>query len=262
MIESTKMKILIANDDGIESKGLHELAKALHETVGAELYVFAPNAQRSGASHSISLREAVKAWQVDFENAEMAYAISGTPADCVSVGTKILKDLGIRVDLLVAGINHGSNVGTDTLYSGTIGAAREGSIQGIPSIAVSVDSHQAQHFEYACELAVDAIRKTGGDWGLNFLININTPNLPKDEIKGVKYTTVGDREYANDIQIESVDGDVTSYVYAGEAVHYDGEADENDVIALQRGYASISLLHKDLSAYDEMPLLDDWRIGK
>lgn len=262
MIESMKLKILLANDDGIDSRGIHELARSLRDGLGAEIYVFAPDGQRSGASHSISLREAVKVWRAPFEEAAMAYAISGTPADCVSVGLKVLREQGIMVDMVFAGVNHGSNTGTDTLYSGTIGAAREGSIQGYPSVAVSVDSHQAEFFEYACDLAVDTVIKTGGKWDNKLLININTPNLPKNEIKGVRYTIVGDKEYTNDIQVENVDGEVTSYVYAGEAVYYEDGIEENDVIALQRGYASISMLHRDLTAHEAKLLLDDWRIGR
>ncbi|MDO4517824.1 MAG: 5'/3'-nucleotidase SurE [Bacillota bacterium] len=257
-----ELNILLANDDGIDAQGLHELAESLGNNLGANIYVFAPEGQRSGASHSISLRTSVDVWVVPFEGATRAFAVSGTPSDCVAVGLHCLREKGIEVDLVFAGINHGSNVGTDTLYSGTVGAAMEGCVHGIPSVAVSVDSHQATEFRYACKLAVDTVRKTGGKWNSEILININTPNLPEEEIKGVKYTTIGDREYSNDVQATKMVDNVTTYVYGGDPVHYGDNVKINDVIAIQNGYASISLLKKDISAYEEMNKLDDWRIGK
>lgn len=256
------MDILIANDDGIQAQGIYELVKALHEELGARIYVFAPEGQRSAASHGITLRGTFDVWPVEFENAEEAYAVSGTPADCVAVGSKILKDKGIVADMVFTGINHGSNVGTDTVYSGTVGAAMEGSIQGYPSAAVSVDSHHATHFEYACRLAVDTVRKTGGRWNSDIVININTPDLPADEIKGVRYTVVGEREYTNDIQLDKRDGSVCTYKYGGEEVFYNGEPETFDVIAIQNGYASISPLQKDMTAFDAKAALENWRIGR
>ena len=256
------MNILIANDDGIEAKGIQELAKALHERAGATVYVCAPSGQRSAASHSITMRGTIEVEPVDFPCAEKAFAVSGTPADCVFIGVRLLADCGIDVDLVFAGINHGSNVGTDTLYSGTLGAATEGSIQGIPSAAVSVDSHHATHFEYACDLAVDTVLKTGGKWDSDIVININTPNLPKEEIKGVKYTVVGEREYLNDIRAVDKIGNKTLYKYGGEPVFYTGKPDTIDVIAIQSGYASITPLQCDLTAHKATGMLEEWRIGK
>ncbi|MGN0702120.1 MAG: 5'/3'-nucleotidase SurE [Lentihominibacter sp.] len=256
------MNILVANDDGIQSQGIHELVEALAVEAGADVYVFAPDGQRSAASHAISLRGSVDMRAVDFPHARAAFALTGTPADCVAVGCHVLKEMGIQLNIVFSGINHGSNVGTDTVYSGTVGAAMEGSIQGYPSVAVSVDSHQAEHFEYACRLAVDTIIKTGGSWNSDVMININTPNIPAREIKGVKYTVIGEREYTNDIQLKEENGEVRTYVYGGEAVHYEGRPETFDVIAIQNGYASISPLHRDMTNEKAMELMDDWRIGK
>lgn len=256
------MNILVANDDGIQSQGIHELVKALAVEAGAEVYVFAPDGQRSAVSHAISLRGSVEMRPADFPHAKAAFALTGTPADCVAVGCHVMKEMGVQPHMVFSGINHGSNVGTDTIYSGTVGAAMEGSIQGYPSVAVSVDSHSAEHFEYACRLAVDTIRKTGGSWDTDTMININTPNLPAEEIKGVKYTAIGEREYSNDIQLKETKGEVRTFVYGGEAVQYEGIPETFDVIAIQNGYASISPLHRDMTNEKAMELLDDWRIGK
>ncbi len=255
------MNILVANDDGIEARGLRELVVALTKELGADVYVCAPDGQRSAASHAITLRSPVSAWPVPFDGAAEAFAFDGTPADCVAVGLKLLKRRGVEIDVVFAGINHGANVGTDTVYSGTVGAALEGSIQGYPSVAVSVDSHQATHFDYACALAVDTIRKTGGTWDPSIMININTPDLPAAEIKGVCYTALGEREYLNDVQVET-EGEVTTFIYGGDAVLYESDDNSCDVIALENGYASITPLQKDTTAYTAGAMLADWRIGK
>lgn len=255
------MNILVANDDGIEARGMRELVKALTEKVRADVYVFAPDGQRSAASHAITLRSPISVWQVPFEGAKEAFALDGTPADCVAVGLKMLRLKGIDVDVVFAGINHGSNVGTDTVYSGTVGAALEGSIQGVPSAAVSVDSHQATHFDYACDLAVDLINKTGGEWDSRVMININTPDLPADEIKGTCNTVLGEREYLNDVQMKT-EGEVTTFEYGGDPVLYESDDNHLDVIALENGYASISPIQKDMTAYNAGKMLEDWRIGK
>ena len=255
------MNILLANDDGIEARGLRELAAALTERAGADVYIFAPDGQRSAASHAITLNRPVRLWPVEYEGVKEAFALDGTPADCVAIGLKHLKSKGIEVDMVFAGINYGSNVGTDTVYSGTVGAALEGSIQGYPSVAVSVDNHWAKYFDFACDLAVDTIRKTGGKWDSDIMININTPDLPAEEIKGVCYTTIGHREYINDVQVET-EGEVTTYVYGGEAVLYDSDENQYDVIAIENGYATITPLQRDMTAYNASQLLADWRIGK
>ena len=255
------MNILVVNDDGIEARGLRELVDALTERAGADVYVFAPDGQRSAASHAITLRTPVSVREVEYSGAAGAFALDGTPADCVAVGLKMMKLEGVAIDMVFAGINHGSNVGTDTVYSGTVGAALEGAIQGYPSVAVSVDSHKATHFEYACGLAVDTIRKTGGKWDARFMLNINTPDLPADEIKGVCYTVLGEREYINDVQVE-MEGDVTTFVYGGDPVLYESEDNHYDVIALENGYATISPLQKDMTAHKARKMLADWRIGK
>ena len=126
------MKILVVNDDGIESRGIFELVRALHEDAGAEVYVVAPDGQRSAASHAITLLTPIDAWPVEFEGAEMAFAISGLPADCVAVGVKIMRDKGIDIDMVFAGINHGSNIGTDTIY---IWISVGGRLRGQPQTA-------------------------------------------------------------------------------------------------------------------------------
>ena len=194
------MNILITNDDGLEAEGLQRLVRALHEVTGAKLYVCAPDGQRSATAHGITMNKPITVEEAEMDNVEIAWQISGLPADCVKIAREFLRRKGVSIDIVYSGINHGGNLGTDTLYSGTVSAALEGSLCGFPSVAVSVDSHQAEQFGYACELAVNAAKAIqrqleAGTADHRVVLNINTPNLPKEEIKGLRYTRLGPREY-------------------------------------------------------------------
>ena len=252
------LNILIANDDGITAAGIRALADALSEK--ANIYICAPDSQRSAAGHGITMKKPVYAEEVEFEGAEKAYAISGTPADCVKLGLKLLAKDGIKIDMVYSGINMGSNVGTDIIYSGTVAAAVEGAINKIPSVAVSVDSHEAVHFDLACELAVNVLENAYDEMDPSVIININTPDLPKDEIKGVKFTKMGIREYYERFDETIDENGKVQYWYGGDRVMYDGAHTDIDVIANQENYASISPIHFDLTAYNYLDKIKDWGI--
>lgn len=252
------MNILVANDDGIQARGMKELVNALSDK--ADVYVCAPDSQRSASGHGITVSKPVIAEEVPYENAVLAIKFSGTPADCVKLGMKILQDRGIEIDMVYSGINHGGNLGTDTLYSGTVSAAIEGSICGVPSVAVSVNSHEATNFEYACELAVKALEKSWGKMSPDTVLNINTPDLPADMIKGLKYTTLGRREYKEFFTPAPLEDGRTAYRYTGDPVIYEGLPDTIDVIAMQEGYASVTPLHRDLTDYKLIEEIKKWRI--
>ena len=254
------MNILVANDDGIEARGIKELLKAL--SAKASVYVCAPDGQRSASGHGITVSTHITAKEVEFEGAQLALKLSGTPADCVKLGMKILADRGIDIDMVFSGINHGGNLGTDVLYSGTVSAAIEGSICGVPSVAVSVNSHEAQHFEYACHLAVEALEKSKGRISPDTVLNINTPNLPREEIKGLKYTTLGNREYKEFFKPVDIGDGIKAYRYTGEPVVYEGLPDTIDVIAMQEGYATITPVHRDLTDYKMIEEIKKWRIDR
>ena len=206
------MNILISNDDGVNARGLRELIRALHEEAGAKIYVCVPDGQRSASGHGITMNKPITVAEANLEHVELAYMTSGLPADCVKVGMEFLRRAGIHIDVVYSGINHGGNLGTDTLYSGTVSAAVEGSLCGKPSVAVSVDSHQAEHFDYACQLAVNAAKALekqieNGTADHRVVLNINTPNKPREEIKGLRYTKLGPREYEEIFVPEHVDSD-------------------------------------------------------
>jgi len=254
------MNILVANDDGIQARGIHELVKALSQV--ADVYVCAPESQRSASGHGITVSKPITIEEDEFEYAKYALKISGTPADCVKIGMRMLEKKGLKVDMVFSGINHGGNLGSDTLYSGTVSAAIEGSLLGVPSAAVSVNSHEAEHFGYACELAVEAVKKAYDKMSPKTVLNINTPNLPKEEIKGLRFTTLGPREYKEVfVPVEMEDGR-TGYMYSGDPVVYDDLPETVDVIADQDGYASITPIHSDLTDYKLAKKISEWRIGK
>ena len=260
------MNILVTNDDGINARGISELIRRLNSIDGTRVFVCAPDGQRSASGHGITMTEPMSVSYAEVEGAEIAYRTSGLPADCVKIGVELLERAGIKVDMVFSGINHGGNLGTDTLYSGTVAGAVEGSLCGVPSVAVSVDSHQAEHFELACDLAekamlslADKIREGVADHKM--VLNINTPNKPKDQIKGVLFTRLGSREY--DEEFAPLDGgenmDVPGlFRYFGTPVHYEGLPKDIDVIANQEGYASITPIHGDLTFYHKIEEIKSW----
>ncbi len=195
------------------------------------------------------------------ECAEIAFGISGTPADCIKLGMQLMKDRGVNIDMVYSGINLGGNLGTDTLYSGTVSAAVEGNF-GVPAVAVSVNDHMAQHFGFACELALEALENA--KWiSPDTVLNINTPNLPKEQIKGVELTSLGRRGMQNEFRNpETGDDGRALYSYGGEPVSYDGLPDTIDVVAMQNGYATVTPLHRDLTDYRMLNEMKKWRTNK
>ena len=254
------MNILVANDDGIEARGIRELTKALSEK--ANVYVCAPDTQRSASGHGITVSKPIEAEEVPFANAQLAFKLSGTPADCIKLGMKLLQQRNIKIDMVFSGINHGGNLGTDTLYSGTVSAAIEGTICGVPSAAVSVDSHEAEHFEYACHLAQEVIAKAKDKMSPDTVLNINVPNIPTEKIKGLKYTRLGRREYKEFFEPLDDGSGKVKYRYSGDPVFYEGLPDTIDVIAMQEGYATITPLQRDLTDYKLIKEVETWRIDK
>lgn len=250
------MNVLVANDDGIRAEGIKRLAGALSEK--ANVFVFAPDSQRSAAGHGITVGRDITCTPVAFPGADKAYMVDGTPADCVKLGMKILERQGIVIDMVFSGINHGSNLGTDTLYSGTVSAAIEGNLCGVPAAAVSVASHEASHFDCACELAVLALENGFMRMDRMTTLNINTPDKPKEEIKGVKITRLGTREYDNWLdEMPDVDGNL-SFRYSGEPMTHSSSNTEIDVIANQEGYATITPLMYDLTNHHLFKTVKEW----
>jgi 5'-nucleotidase len=252
------MNILVANDDGIRAEGIYKLVEALSQD--ANIYVCAPHIQRSASGHGISIGLPIEANEVQFDNAKLALEMTGTPADCVKLGLRILATRDINIDMVFAGINHGGNLGTDTLYSGTVSAAVEGCFCKKPSVAVSVNSHHPGHFDFACELALKTFRKSYGRMDNKTVLNINVPNLPKSEVKGVKYTRLGAREYDEWFKPTESESGALQYWYSGKPIFYEGLSNDIDVIAMQEGYATITPLQYDLTNHALLEEVRNWKI--
>ena len=252
------MKILVTNDDGINAEGIKKLVDALSDGEKTEVYVCAPKTQKSACGHGITIHDSMSVEEVSFENAVMAYSIDGTPADCVKVGLELLEERDVNIDMVFSGINMGGNLGTDVLYSGTVSAAIEGGLCGKPSVAVSVNSWKPKHYEYAIKLAVKAASYDIRDLDKEVIININTPNLPVEEIAGTKIVSLGIREYEEWFETVEKDDGNSHYQYAGRPVFRDDyDSDTNDIGASQEKYATITPLHYDLTNYELMKKLKE-----
>jgi len=246
------MRILLTNDDGIYARGLHSLMRELSSI--AELYVVAPDRERSGTGHSITVFEPIRVVKTNMAEADGAWIVGGTPVDCVKLGISRLVD---NVDFVVSGINHGPNLGTDVLYSGTVSAAAEGVIMGVPSIAVSLNSYdEDMEFSFAARFTRNVVRvamKRGIE--KKTLINVNIPPVTEKDIKGIRITKLGVRNYDNLFE-ERRDPRGNTYYWLGGGVIKEEQEPESDVLATQEGYISITPIHLDLTDYQ---LIEEYR---
>lgn len=241
------MTILVTNDDGVHSPGLIALFRAMKEL--GEAYIVAPDRERSAVGHSVTLHRPLKVEELR----EHVYAVNGTPTDCVVLG--VSKVLPQRAELVVSGINLGSNLGDDITYSGTVSAAIEGTIMNIPSLAVSMPGDKTFHFEtaafYAVRIAGYIMEKA---LPYDTFLNVNVPNLPRNQIKGIKLTRQGRRVYSNDLQdIFSPRGEKHYWIGGGKPFWEHGE--DTDINAVENGYVSVTPIHLDLTNYKALDYL-------
>jgi len=232
------MKILISNDDGIFAPGIGALVQAFGEA-GHEVIVCAPDSQRSAASHSLTIGRPLTVKKVEFPGAAEAYAIGGTPADCVKLGLTVLCP---DAQAVVSGVNKGYNVGTDILYSGTVAAAMEGAICGRPALAIS-QMEKRTDFSKAAALAAEMFEKLMGNPLPSLcVLNVNYPAC--DEIKGMLTAQMGQLHYTEHY-LPTVHGGEAAYVLRGEVET--GRQQSDDYEKLCRGYATVTVLHYDMT---------------
>ncbi|MBD3217289.1 MAG: 5'/3'-nucleotidase SurE [candidate division Zixibacteria bacterium] len=253
MAKKKDLLVLLTNDDGIHAPGLNTLAKQMKSF--GEIMVVAPDREQSASSHSLTLTRPLRI--IEFGNNR--YAVDGTPTDAVMVAVHGLLKNKRKPDLLISGINHGANMGDDVSYSGTVAAAIEGSIIGIPSMAVSLINPEKGDFVPAAK----AVRKIAlwvvknGLPQFSFL-NINMPYIGSRQFKGVKVTRLGRRIY-NDVVVEKVDPRGKNYYWiAGDPEWMDVEG--SDFAAVSRGMVSISPLKVDMTNIELHEELKDVKI--
>jgi 5'-nucleotidase len=246
------MRILVTNDDGINADGLKILEKIAH-AISDDVWVVAPEAEQSGAGHSLTLHNPVRVRKIDAKR----YAVLGTPTDCVLLAMKQIM-LKHKPTLILSGVNRGSNVADDVTYSGTIAAAMEGCILGVPSIALSqlFDDENKIHWATA-EKHAPAIIKTllKKPWAKNTLMNLNFPNVVSAKVKGIKVCSQGKR-IVNIQLAERKDPKGRPYYWLGGERDHTPEAKNVDVDFLQKGYITITPLSMDLTDYKTLATLD------
>lgn len=251
------MNILVTNDDGIHSEGIFALKSAL-EAVGS-VHVVAPDRPRSASGHSITLHKPLRVSRTRLPDGTYGHATNGTPSDCVTLG--VLDVVQGGVDLVVSGINWGPNLGWDLTYSGTVSAAMEGAIMGIPSIAVSVASYEeGVSFDLAAEFtAFLAGLLLEHPLPPDTLINVNVPNLPSAHIRGIEVTTQGRRRYSGRLE-KRVDPAGRAYYWLGGDVVPDELEEGTDVKAIADDKISVTPVHLDLTGYAAIDQVRNWGI--
>jgi 5'-nucleotidase len=244
-------RILVTNDDGITSPGLHALYLALGEL--GEVTIVAPDAEQSAVGHAITTMTPVRIKEVTLADGTSGHAVSGTPADAVRLA--ILTICQKPPDLVVSGINLGPNTGTNVIYSGTVSAATEARILRIPSIAVSIATFKDPIWEtpakYARDLAAEVLAHGLPD---KVLLNINVPNLPLNQVKGIRVTRQGNSGYKERYDTRSDPRGVPYYWQAGTYQMTDDD-EETDALAVDQGYVSVTPVSFDLTAHDALPAL-------
>lgn len=250
-------RILLCNDDGIYAPGLKALAASL-DGLG-ELVVVAPEAEQSAVGHAITVRDPVRAHEIEFEvpsGSIPAWAVTGTPADCIKLAC--LELLDAPPTLVVSGINQGPNTGVNVLYSGTVSAATEASILGVDAIAVSLCDWSNPDFEAAAHWVhriVESVLRDGLPQGI--LLNVNVPSLPTDEIKGIALTRQARSRWEEGFDERTDPANRSYYWLAGTFVNLD-DGSETDIEAIEEGYVSVTPIQHDMTAFDAFDSLQEW----
>jgi len=242
------MRILISNDDGYQAKGIKQLAKSLSEI--ADIIIVAPNENKSAASSSLTIGKPLKPIQIEHN----IYAIDATPSDCVHLALcGFIKE---SIDLVVTGINLGANLGDDVIYSGTVAGAIEGRFIGLPSIAISLAGFECEHFKTAGAIAKQLVAQIGkAPLSHNTIINVNVPDVPLSNIKGIKSTRLGNR-HKSDPSIQ--DENNPSLFWIGENGKEADNGEGTDFHAIANNFVSVTPLQIDLTKYSEVKQVSDW----
>jgi 5'-nucleotidase len=262
------VRVLLTNDDGIEADGLQALRRALLQVPGIDLAVVAPDGNRSAFARMITTRRPLWVQEVDFEDGTVGYATDGTPVDCVRLAKLGLIE-GFEPDVVVAGINHGSNLGDDITYSGTVAAALEGIVLGIPGIAVSQQSTAREMdfrlgSRFAFEVAADFTARVVDQLddvplAEGTLLNIN---VPAGEPEGVEVTRLGKRIYRDELKLAAEDEDKGRryWIYGADPGFHDEPG--TDLAAIHAGRIAVTPLHFDLTNLGGMDVLSRYDLAR
>ena len=242
------MRILLSNDDGIKAEGISAMVKALC-SMQHEVVVAAPFRQQSGMAHALTVRRKIEVshyTQLENKFHIRAYMIDGTPTDCVKIFLEAIAD-SWQPELVISGINQGANLGTDVLYSGTVGAALEGYLHKIPSAAVSLEKESLISYEYCAEIAAEYLTEVMSQQEKAALLNINFPHHFSLEKPEFVFTKLGNRDYINAFQRFQEDGKIY-YFMSGEIYDKDNN-DATDIFAVSKGLVAVTWLKADMTDY-------------
>lgn len=249
------MKILLCNDDGIHAKGIHVLHSTLKNQ--GELHVVAPDTERSATGHAITIFDPIRTTTVNDDDGFSGIAVDGTPADCIKLAVSFLHK-NSPPDLVVSGINLGSNTGISVLYSGTVSAASEAVVLGIPAIAFSLCTYEKPNWEtaaYVVEKVVSNVRKN--PLPKDTLLNVNIPNLPIEKIKGMRAGQMGRSRFIEKFS-EHRDPRGNLYYWLDGDLELLDENIETDIRLIEAGYVSLTPIHIDLTAHHALESIREW----
>lgn len=241
------MKILLTNDDGVQGAGIWALAKAFSRRKIFELVIALPMNEQSGMAHALTVGRKVEYKQIE-HNGFLAWAIDGTPTDCVKMYLESMNE-GRKIDAVISGINNGSNLATDVLYSGTVGAALEGFLHDIPSLAVSLDKDSEISFADAAEVTAEYFSSLIENEEL-FFHNMNFPKKYFGNFAKFKHTKLGSRDYENAF-IHTVEDGKTFYEVRGKAIDIDA-SEGTDIYAVNKGFVSVTPLNFDVTHHKKL----------
>ncbi|UJF23587.1 5'/3'-nucleotidase SurE [Shewanella sp. OMA3-2] len=244
------INILVSNDDGVNAPGIIALSDALNAF--AKVLTVAPDRNCSGASNSLTLTNPLR-----INNLDNGYvSVNGTPTDCVHLAIRQLCQ--VEPDIVISGINAGANMGDDTLYSGTVAAAMEGRFLGLPAVAISLVGKNLQHYQSAADYAARIVKHLlAHPIESNQILNVNVPDLPLDQIKGIKVTRLGARHKAEGM-VKTQDPAGKDIYWLGPVGAEQDAGEGTDFGAVADGYVSITPLTVDLTAYNQLTKLADW----
>ena len=245
------MRILLTNDDGFFARGIQALYRSLKSKTRHEISIVAPESQRSATGHAITLSQPLFVAEHRLSAGEKGYAVSGTPSDCVKLA--IQGELVEKPDLVISGINFGPNLGTDVFYSGTVAAAMEGVLLGIPAIAVSLAGEDYHDYEAAAAFMSERLDSFARQKSA-CLLNINIPGIPAAKWRGIVITRLGKAVYKDVFERRLNPRGQIYYWQGGEMARDNGP--DTDLRAIQEGYVSLTPILSDLT---DLTALEDWR---
>jgi 5'-nucleotidase len=253
----SRPEILVTNDDGINASGIKVLADKLSEI--GNVTIVAPLTEKSAVSHAITLTQPLRIVTVDSDGEFFGYGITGTPADCVKIALRVI--IKKKPDIVVSGINQGPNTGVNILYSGTVSAAAEGTLYGIPSIAVSLGSFVSKDFTVAAQVTSELVMKVLQN-GLpkGVCLNLNVPSVKRENIKGVKVTRQGMAPF-EEIFLERMDPRNHPYYWMDGRKLDLQEDDDTDDTALREGWISITPVQYNLTSEKSINIIKSWDLG-